>query len=372
MNTEVSRRAFMATLAGAAAVATALPQRSWAAAPMLYGPSASVVKLNANENPYGPSPKALEAIAKSAAEGGAYYPGKINRALAEMIAERHGLTADHVVLTSGSMECLFAAAAAFTKYGRIVAPGLTFGPHLTVAERMGGEVLRVPLTGEMDQDLERMAAVTDSMTSLVYVCNPNNPTGLTVEGGRMRAFCEAVSARATVMVDEAYNELTDNPDATSMVDLVRRGENVIITRTFSKLYGLAGLRVGYALAPPHLAEMLKRHAMTSPSVVGAAAALASYNDEAFLAYSKSKIVEGRQMVEALFDRLEIPHVPSQTNFVYADIGRDADAFQAKMRAENVLIRGVYEPYKTWSRVSMGKLEDLERFVQTFERVYTLG
>jgi histidinol-phosphate aminotransferase len=289
-----------------------------------------------------------------------------------MIAERHGLTADHVVLTSGSMECLFAAAAAFTKYGRIVAPGLTFGPHLTVAERMGGEVLRVPLTGEMDQDLERMAAVTDSMTSLVYVCNPNNPTGLTVEGGRMRAFCEAVSARATVMVDEAYNELTDNPDATSMVDLVRRGENVIITRTFSKLYGLAGLRVGYALAPPHLAEMLKRHAMTSPSVVGAAAALASYNDEAFLAYSKSKIVEGRQMVEALFDRLEIPHVPSQTNFVYADIGRDADAFQAKMRAENVLIRGVYEPYKTWSRVSMGKLEDLERFVQTFERVYTLG
>ena len=174
----------------------------------------------------------------------------MNRALAEMIAERHGLTADHVVLTSGSMECLFAAAAAaFTKYGRIVALP-DFGPHSSSLSVWVGEVLRVPLTGEMDQDLERMAAVTDSMTSLVYVCNPNNPTGLTVEGGRMRAFCEAVSAWATVMVDEAYNELTDNPDATSMVDLVRRGENVIITRTFSKLYGLAGLRVGRPGAAP--------------------------------------------------------------------------------------------------------------------------
>lgn len=366
MAAQVSRRAFIGGVAGTAALLS-FPNLSWARP--TYGPAPGIIRLSSNENPYGPSKKALEAAAEAAANG-AYYPGAINRELVEAIAEKNGLSTDHVMTTSGSMEVLFASADAFSPYGQIVAPTLTFGPHLRRAERMGGEVVYVPLTADMDQDLATMAKRIGTTTSLVYICNPNNPTGVTVEGGRLREFVKQVSKTATVMVDEAYNELTDSPDYTSMVDLVREGENVIVTRTFSKIFGLAGMRVGYAMAPPHLIQSLERRGMTQPNMVGAAAALASYQDEAFIEYSRSKIKEGREMVTDLFKRMEIPYLESQTNFVYADIGRDADEFQAKMRARNVLIRGTYQPYTTWSRVSMGKLEDLEKFVKIFEEVYT--
>jgi histidinol-phosphate aminotransferase len=368
MVAQFSRRAFLGGVAGSAAL-LALPAAARARA--LYGPAPGIVRLSSNENPYGPSPKALEAAVEAAAKG-AYYPGPVNRDLVAAIAERNGLGTDQVMTTSGSMEVLFATADAFRPYGRIVAPSLTFGPHLNRAERMGGEVTRVPLTDAMDQDLATMAAMVDNTVSLVYVCNPNNPTGVTIDGARLREFVREVSRYATVMIDEAYNEVTDAPEATSMVDLVRAGENVIVTRTFSKIFGLAGMRVGYAMAPPHLIETLSRRQMTRPNLVGAAAALASYDDEAFIAYSRSKIAEGREMVTDLFTRLEIPYLESQTNFVYADIGRNADVFQARMRERGILIRGIYAPYDTWSRVSMGRLEDLERFVRVFEEVYAVA
>jgi histidinol-phosphate aminotransferase len=355
-------------VAGAATLLT-LPSMSWARA--TYGPAPGIIKLNANENPFGPSKKALAAAAE-AASNGAYYPGPINRELVAAIAEKNDLTPEHILTSSGSMEILLAAGAAYSKHGRIVAPTLTFGPHLTAVERMGGEVIRVPLTADMDQDLAEMARRVDNSVSMVYICNPNNPTGVTIDGARLRSFVKEMSKTAIVFIDEAYNELTDSPDYTSMVDLVRDGENVMVTRTFSKIFALAGLRVGYSMAPPHLTEILRRHTMTQPNMVGAAAALASYQDEPFIEYSKAKIKEGREMVGDLFKRMEIPYLESQTNFVYADIGRNADEFQAKMRARNVLIRGVYDPYTTWSRVSMGKIEDLERFVKIFEEVYTVG
>lgn len=360
----MSRRGFMGRLA-AGAGALAAPQLVFGTA--AYGPPPGVVRLSSNENPYGPSPRALEAAAAAAARG-AYYPGPVNRDLIAAIAERNGLPTDAVVTTSGSSEVLLATADAFMPLGRLLAPALTFGPHLRRAERLGGEVLRVPLTADMDQDLERMAARVDNTVALVYVCNPNNPTGVTIDGARLRAFVRAVGPKATVLVDEAYNELTEDPAGTSVVDLVRAGENVIVSRTFSKIFGLAGLRIGYAMAPPHLVDTLRRRAMTRPNLVGAAAALASLEDEAFVAFSRAKITEGRELVTDLFTRLEIPFLPSQTNFVYADTGLNADRVQAALRERNVHIRGIYRPYTTWSRVSMGRIEDLERFAAAFEEV----
>jgi histidinol-phosphate aminotransferase len=367
MAVQLSRRALIAGVAGGAALYGLSP---WSRA-ATYGPAPGIVRLSSNENPYGPSRKALAAAAEAAASS-AYYPGAINRELTGAIASRNALTADHVMTTTGSMEALFAAADAFVPYGRIVAPTLTFGPHLRRAERFGGEVVRVPLTASMDQDLDAMAAKVDNSVSLVYVCNPNNPTGVALDPQRLRGFVERVSSTATVLVDEAYNELTPSPQEATLVDMVREGHNVIVTRTFSKIFGLAGMRVGYAMAPAHLIESLKRRGMTRPNMVGAAAALASYEDEEFMAFSRARIDEGREMVADLFTRLEIPYLQSQTNFVYADIGRNADEFQARMRERNVHIRGIYAPYTTWSRVSMGRIEDLEQFVKVFEAVYALG
>jgi histidinol-phosphate aminotransferase len=368
MPASLSRRSFLSTAAagaGAVTAASVLPLPVRAA----FGPAPGIVRLSANENPYGPSPKALEAMAEAARKG-AYYAGAPYRELTARIAAANGLEPDNVVITSGSSSVLQATGRAYSRHGAIVLPELTFDGPLRYSERLGGELRRVPLAADMDTDLDAMAKAVEYDVSLVYVCNPNNPTGIAIDPAKLRAFCRKVAPQVPVLIDEAYNELTDQPEQASMVDLVRAGENVIVTRTFSKIFGLAGLRIGYALAPAEHAEMIRRHTMSQSNVAGLAAALASYEDEPFLEFSKAKVVEGREMVLDTFRRHEVPTLPSQTNFVYGNIGRNADAFQQAMRDRGVMIRGIYRDYTTWSRVSMGRIEDLEVFDRVFHEVYT--
>jgi histidinol-phosphate aminotransferase len=234
---------------------------------------------------------------------------------------------------------------------------------------MGVDISLIPLGDDMSIDLDAMAAAVDDSVSLVYVCNPNNPTGKTLDGDRLRAFCRTVGKKAVVLVDEAYNEVTDDPEYTSMLDLVRESENVLIMRTFSKIFGMAGYRIGYGMGHPDIAKLVGGHVMAWPNTVGMATALASYQDEEFIAFSRSKIIEGREMVNATFRRNGVEPLPSQTNFVYADIGRNATEFAAKLAERNILIRGSYNSADNYSRVSMGKLEDLEEFDRVFTEVY---
>jgi histidinol-phosphate aminotransferase len=258
---------------------------------------------------------------------------------------------------------------AWGKEGKILTAGLTYDNHILYAEAMGVEMVRVPLKSDMSIDLEAIRDAVDDSISLVYICNPNNPTGMTIGGGELRAFCNAVSDRAVVLVDEAYNELTNDPDDTSVLDLVKKGENVIVMRTFSKLFGMAGMRVGYGMAPPELASKVNTHVMAWPNIVGLAAAHASYTDEEFIGFSRSKIVEGREIVIDTFRRNGIEPLPSQTNFVFADIGRNATQFAAEMAEHKVQIHRLYEGYENFSRVSMGRIEDLEIFSRVFDEVY---
>lgn len=332
------------------------------------GPPPGIITLRSNENPYGPSPKALQAASDALARG-AYYPGSIRDDLLDVIARKNRLSMDNVFLSSGSNEGLQAAMVAYGKRGKVLLPELTYSDHLSYSRRMGVELVRVPLRADMSIDLDAMAAAVDDSISMVYVCNPNNPTGMTLDGDKLRNFCRTVSKKAVVLIDEAYNELTDDPEYTSMVDLVREGENVLVMRTFSKIFGMAGLRVGYGMARPDIAELVSGHVMAWANGVGMAAAHASYLDEEFIAFSRQKILEGRKMVIATFRKNGIEPLPSQTNFVYANIGRDADAFQQLMEARNIQIRGTYQTYSTWSRVSMGKLEDLEVFDRVFTEVF---
>ena len=327
------------------------------------------VRLVFNENPYGPSPKALEAVATILPKT-AYYPGAIEQDLPALFIERHRLDADQVFLASGSNEGLQAAMMAFGKQGKVISPSLTYSDHLAYAERLGIAVTRIPLREDMGIDLEAMARAVDDTVGLVYLCNPNNPTGMALDGDELRAFCREVSPRVPILIDEAYNELTDKPDYTSMVDLVREGANVLITRTFSKIFGMAGLRVGYGMGHPDLVKVVKDHVMAWPNGVGLYAAYHSYLDEAFITFSRQKILQGRAMVNATFRRHGIEPLPSQTNFVYADIGRDASEFKNEMAANNVMIRGAYDGYPHYSRVSMGRLEELEVFDSVFSRLMT--
>ena len=329
----------------------------------------SQIRLMFNENPYGPSPKALAEVAKILPKT-AYYPGAIEDDLMGLFMARHQLDREQVFLASGSNEGLQAAMMAFGKHGKVISPALTYSDHLQYAEKLGVAVHRVPLRDDMAIDLEAMARAVDDSVSLVYLCNPNNPTGIAIDGDELRSFCREVSPKVPILIDEAYNELTDKPDYTSMVDLVREGANMLITRTFSKIFGMAGLRVGYGMGHPDIVSVVKDNVMAWPNGVGLYAAYHSYIDEDFIAFSRDKILQGRQMVNATFRRHGIEPLPSQTNFVYADIQRDADGFKAKMAARNIKIRGIYEGYDTYSRVSMGRIEELEIFDRVFSEVYT--
>jgi histidinol-phosphate aminotransferase len=363
MSVQLSRRDAMRGMIGSAVTLALAP-----AAFAQIGPPPGVITLRSNENPYGPSPRALKAAAE-ALHKGAYYPGRIRSDLLALIAEKNGLSMDNMILSSGSNEALQAAMVAYGKKGKVVLPELTYSDHLGYSKRMGVELVRAPLNDDMSINLEAMAAAVDDSVSLVYVCNPNNPTGMALDGDSLRAFCRTVGKRAVVLVDEAYNELTHDPEYTSMVDLVRDGENVLVMRTFSKIFGMAGLRVGYGMAHPDIARLVGGHVMAWANGVGMTAAYHSYQDEAFIKFSREKIIEGRAMVNATFRRNGIEPLPSETNFVYADIGRDADEFQKLMGARNIQIRGTFQTYNTYSRVSMGKLEDLEVFDRVFTEVY---
>jgi histidinol-phosphate aminotransferase len=326
------------------------------------------VRLIFNENPYGPSPKALAEVARILPLT-AYYPDDIEGQLVGLFMERLRLDRKQIFVASGSNEGLQAAMMAFGKQGKILSPSLTYSDHLLYAENLGVEVKRIPLRADMAIDLEAIARAVDDSVSLVYLCNPNNPTGMAIDGDELRAFCREVSAKVPIMIDEAYNELTDKPDYTSMMDLVREGANILVTRTFSKIFGMAGLRVGYGMGHPDIVKVVRDHVMAWPNGVGLYAAYHSYLDEDFIAFSRAKILQGREMVKATFRRHGIEPLPSQTNFVYADIGRNADAFADQMAEKNVMIRGAYEGYDTYSRVSMGRIDDLKIFDRVFGDVY---
>ena len=365
--TGISRRSFFigSAVAGVFTLASARTFSLDAASVNLFGPASGVAKLNANENPYGPSPKALKAMVEASAHG-AYYVRRSAQRLREMIAERHGLSPDYVVLSSGSSGVLTYLALAASQQGKILAPDLFWDTTSLMGVRNSSNgIVRLPKSASLNIDLKAMEGALDSDISMVHVTNPNNPTGMVLDSAELRAFCSRASEKCTVLVDEAYNELTADPAASTMIPLVKAGKNVAVARTFSKIYGLAGMRVGYMIAKPELLEKVKQYGLGDYGLnqAGVAAAVASYNDTEFLEYSKAKIVEAREMVSEALKQNGLTALPSETNFMFVNLGaKNAESFRKAMADRNVLIRGIYRDYTHWSRVSMGKLEDVQQYV----------
>jgi histidinol-phosphate aminotransferase len=381
MTSRLNRRTFLggsAAFSGALAAGGGLPlslaatsaSAAAAASAPSYGPAAGIAKLNANENPYGPSDSALAAMFQ-ASRRGAYYVGETVPMLKSMIAERHGLTPEHIALSSGSSGVLTYLGEARSVKGKILGPDLFWDTTAKMATRHGGSIKRLPPNPDLAIDLDAMyEAITDDV-ALVQITNPNNPTGLVLDGDALRAFCKKASRKATVLVDEAYNELTDKPEYTSMVDLVREGHDVVVARTFSKIYGMAGMRVGYLMAAPETAAEVMSYSLGDYALnqAGVAGAAASYHDLAFLEMSRSRVVEAREMVQAAIAEVGLRALPSATNFVFVDLGDlNAEIFRTKMAERNVLIRGIYRDYTNWSRVSMGMLGDVQQYVAALPQV----
>ena len=359
-----NRRSFLAG-AGVATGLGALPLPALSAATAAaaepdFGPMRGQALLSRNENPYGPAPSALKAIADTS-KMGCYYNDRGHAKLTAMIAERFGVTPEQVVIGEGSTEVLCAAALAWGRKGAILAPSLFWDTTVQYAERQGIKATRVALMPDMSVDLNGMAAALDDSVSLVHLCNPNNPTGMLIPSADLKAFVAKVSPKATVLVDEAYNELTDRPDDNSTIDLVKAGADVIVCRTFSKIYGMAGLRVGYAIASEENAAKIRSHQMSfGGNLAGLAAAIASLNDTPFLEQSRAAVLEGRQMILDAVSKAGLEALPSQTNFVFVKVP-DANALRDAMASKGILIRGAYGQLNGYSRVSTGKMEDVARY-----------
>ncbi|MFO6430692.1 pyridoxal phosphate-dependent aminotransferase [Erythrobacter sp. W302b] len=325
-----------------------------------FGPKIGQALLSRNENPYGPAPSALRAIAETS-KMGCYYADRGLMRLTAMIAERHGVSPAQVVVGAGSTEILCAIALAWGREGAILCPDLFWDTTVIYGERQGITSIRVPLTADMNVDLPAMAAKATDGVALIQLCNPNNPTGVLIEPAALRSFAAQVTPHATLLVDEAYNELTDRPEDNAMVDLVRSGADVIVCRTFSKIYGMAGLRVGYAITSEANAARIQSHLMSfGGNLAGLAAAIASYDDTPFLTQSRAAVLEGRAMILDAVTRAGLTALPSQTNFVFVKVP-DADALREAMGQRGISIRGTYGDWKGYSRVSTGRIEDVARY-----------
>ena len=283
---ELTRRGFIRGSAGLAAGAlvtsaaslTALNARAATDKPLAYGPGPGIAKLNANENPYGPSKKALEAMFKASTKG-AYYVGESVPRLISMLAERNNVTPEHITLSSGSSGVLTYLAVAKLKEGNILGPDLFWDTTTRAALKHGqGELTRIEKTPDTSINLDALYDAIDDSTSMVQICNPNNPTAMIVDPAELKAFCIKAAKKCTVLVDEAYNEVTDDPEANSMMSLVADGHNVVVARTFSKIFGLAGMRVGYMVASPETTELVKRFGLGNYAMnqAGIAAAIAKF------------------------------------------------------------------------------------------------
>lgn len=313
----------------------------------------SLIRLDSNENAYGPSPKARAAVLGCIDEA-CRYPDAAEDELSAALASLAGVKPEHVVLGTGSGELLHMAGAIFAEGGgEIVAPHPTFEQLPRYAEKFGGRITRVPLDADLRADLSAMRAAVSAATRLVYLCNPNNPSGTGRSATELREFLRGLPEATVALVDEAYIDLTDDPAITTVADLARERANVLVLRTFSKTHGLAGLRVGYAIAQPALAARLRSRQMTTLNVAGVRAALASLEDEPHHRTIRARLIADRARILARLDELGLRHAQALGNFVFFDTGMPLPDFRRGMRERGISIARPFAPYSTWTRISVG-------------------
>ncbi|EAZ82563.1 pyridoxal phosphate-dependent aminotransferase [Algoriphagus machipongonensis] len=329
-----------------------------------------LAKLNANENPYGPAPEVVKAIANTAGIGNRYGHGEA-KVLIDMIAEKEGVSPDHIMLGPGSTDLLEKVAITrFKDGGNVISADPSYMSLINTAQSMGGSWKPVPLASDYGHDLDAMEKAIDAETKLIYVCNPNNPTGSITDSEKLKAFCSKVSEKTPVFVDEAYLEFLENPESKSMVGLVAEGKDVIVARTFSKIHGMAGLRIGYMVATPERIESVTQYVRSTMGlcVTSLNGAIASMKQNKFLTECRGYNSECRHFTHDAITSLGYDIIPSHTSFMIFPIAMDGKEFMKGMYDSGVGIRVFNINDKDWCRVSMGTKSEMEIFVETFKKV----
>ncbi len=330
-----------------------------------YGITGSI-KLASNENPLGPSPKALEAI-RGALGSLHRYPDGSGYYLREKLSERLGVPFGGIVLGNGSNEIIELSIRAFLLPGdEVIMPSPSFMLYKLVVQWMGGKAVHIPLNN-LAIDLKKTSEAVTARTKIIFVNNPNNPTGSLISRQAFDAFLDSIPPETIVVLDEAYIEFARDPDTPRGFDYMgRKGPYVITLRTFSKAYGLAGLRIGYGVMDGFLAECLNK--VRQPFNTGAlsqVAALAALDDEDFLHRSQNIIWEGLQYLYREVEKLGLNYVPSQANFFLIEVPGDAKRFYEAMLRQGVIVRAMNSyGMDRYIRINAGLPEENERFIRS--------
>ena len=366
----ISRRQFAHLIGVGAAAAIVRPQitiaKESATVPAPVKPG--VVRLSANENPYGPSAKAHEAM-KNAHPACNRYPDEANDLLIDKIAKINNVNRDNVVLGDGSSEILKLCAETFTgpTQGKLVVADPTFEAILEYSKACGADVVKVPLTSSYAHDLEKMGAA--SQKGLIYVCNPNNPTASVTPKSDLREFIAKTSPETMILVDEAYFHYADSPDYDSVIPLVKDHPNLIVARTFSKIYGMAGLRCGYCVAQPETIKRMHGFQMwDSVNIMALVAASASLDDANQLTNGRKMNSEAKNFTLTELEQMGYKSIPSQANFIMFDCKKPVVPIIKAMKDKNVAVGRLFPAYPNHMRLTIGKKSEMEAFVSAFKQV----
>ena len=327
------------------------------------------VRLNSNENPYGPSEKAKKAVIESLTQGNRYAFNELEE-LKKIIAAKEGVDFNYILLGAGSGELLCQTGIAYgLQGGRVLSAYPTFPLLMNYAQSMKAAWDKVDLNDKLEHNYEALAAAIKSDTKLVFSCNPNNPTGTVVNDSIVKSFCEEVSKRTLVYADEAYLEFLEPAQQKSMVGLVQNNPNIVVSKTFSKIYGLAGLRIGYVVGHPDTLKKIGQYGDTiSPSQTAIAAAKASLGDEDFMKLTREKNAIARKVLTDYLDQKKIFYGNSKTNVVLFPAPKDGKKILSQLDEKGFLIRVWDYQQKEWCRVSIGTQDEMKAFVKVFDEV----
>lgn len=361
-----SRRSFgrLAAMIGGGAALPFFNEPAMAQLSAVRNMPPDAVKINANENPLGPCPEALDAMQGLLKKGGRYLYEE-TFGLQELMAEQEGLKPTYVQPYAGSSAPLHQAVLAFASPTR---PFVTADPGYEAGERaaefIGAKVIRVPLTKAYAHDVKAMAAAS-SDAGLIYVCNPNNPTGTLTPKEDIEWLAANKPKGSILMLDEAYIHIAGAPMCT---DLVAKDQDIIVLRTFSKIYGMAGLRAGAALARPDLLQKIRPYSAGALPVTGMAGATASLKSKNLVPERRKIIADVREDVLAFLDKNHFRYVPSVSNKFMVDVGRPGKQVIEAMAREKVYIGRVWPSWPTYVRVSVGTQEEMNKFKIAFLKV----
>jgi histidinol-phosphate aminotransferase len=371
----VTRRDFAGRIAGIAAAAGMLSEMAYAqraAVNLGRALPKDMVWLNANENPAGPPTSSIRAMTEVLPEGGRYHYqefGEFNAA----VARSEDLDASQIVVGAGSSETLHQAVDAFTSPSRpLIAITPTYELPGELARAAGRQVISVPLNDKYCADVRKLVAEADRAGGgLVYLCNPNNPTSAVTPKADIRWMVANLPPNTVVLIDEAYIHFAETPEMESGLAYVRQGRPVIVTRTFSKLYGMAGLRAGFACGPPELISQMASFRNNVISIVAVRAVLAAIAEaKTLVPQRRGQLASTRRDLCAWLRQKNVKYVDPQANFVMIDVGRDVRDFGRAMAQRGVAVGRPFPPLNQLLRVSIGTDQDMAKFREAFWTVYS--